>query len=154
MTLSDILIRDAIIPILNPVSKKQVFSDLARHIAIITDLSEHQVFESLLHREKLGSTGIGNGIAIPHAKFKSLKGLVGLFARLDKPIEFDALDDAPVDLIFVLLAPEGAGADHLKGLAKIARVLRDQSRLERLRATMDADIIFDVLCDADMSKAA
>jgi nitrogen PTS system EIIA component len=154
MTLSDILIRDAIIPILNPVSKKQVFNDLAREIAIMTDLSEHQVFESLLHREKLGSTGIGNGIAIPHAKFKSLKGLVGFFARLDKPIEFDALDDAPVDLIFVLLAPEGAGADHLKGLAKIARALRDQSRLERLRATMDADILFDVLCDADMSKAA
>jgi nitrogen PTS system EIIA component len=154
MTLSDILIRDAIVPILNPVSKKQVFNDLARHIAALTDLSEHQIFEALLHREKLGSTGIGNGIAIPHTKFKSLKGLVGLFARLDKPIEFDALDDAPVDLIFVLLAPEGAGADHLKGLAKIARVLRDPNRLARLRATMDADMLFDILCDTDISKAA
>jgi nitrogen PTS system EIIA component len=154
MTLSDILLRDAIIPILNPVSKKQVFSELAKHIADLTDLSENQIFESLLHREKLGSTGIGNGIAIPHTKFKSLKRLVGLFARLDKPIEFDALDGTPVDLIFVLLAPEGAGADHLKGLAQIARVLRDPNRLAKLRSTMDADMLFVILCDSNISKAA
>ncbi len=154
MTLSDILMRDAIIPILNPVSKKQVFSVLAKHVADLTDLSENQVFEALLHREKLGSTGIGNGIAIPHAKFKSLKRLVGLFARLDKPIEFEALDDTPVDLIFVLLAPEGAGADHLKGLAQIARALRDPNRLVKLRSTMDADMLFDILCDSNISKAA
>jgi PTS system nitrogen regulatory IIA component len=91
----------------------------------------------VLHRERLGSTGVGRGVAIPHGKLAKLDRLVGLFARLDKPIDFEALDGEPVDLIFLLLAPEGAGADHLKALARIARLLRDEKIAEQLRAARD-----------------
>jgi nitrogen PTS system EIIA component len=103
------------------------------------------VFDSLLQRERLGSTGIGNGLAIPHGKFEGLDRLVGLFARLDKAIDFDALDGHPVDLVFVLLAPEGAGADHLKGLAKVARVLRNPAITAKIRSLREPDLIFDIL---------
>lgn len=154
MTLIDILNRNSIISILSPVSKKQVFQNISAYLSGLTSLSESEIFEALMHRERLGSTSIGNGIAIPHAKFKTIDTLVGLFARLEKPIAFEALDEAPVDLVFVLLAPEGAGADHLKGLAQIARLLRDQDRIKRLRATPDADLIYSILCEAPNLKAA
>ncbi len=154
MTISDILTQNSIMPILKSVSKKQVFSDLSVHLQTLTGIPAQEICEALMHRERLGSTGIGNGIAIPHAKFNTLQGLVGLFARLEKPVEFDALDDAPVDLIFVLLAPEGAGADHLKGLARIARILRDTNRIKRLRGTQDRDMMFDILCEDTLLQAA
>ncbi len=154
MTLIDILNRDAIISILNPVSKKQVFQNISVHLSAMAPLSASEIFEALMHREKLGSTSIGNGIAIPHAKFKTIHSLIGLFARLEKPLAFDALDEAPVDIVFVLLAPEGAGADHLKGLAQIARLLRDQDRTKRLRSTLDSDLIYSILCETPNLKAA
>ncbi|MES1155796.1 MAG: PTS sugar transporter subunit IIA, partial [Pseudorhodoplanes sp.] len=103
------------------------------------------VFETLLQREKLGSTGIGHGIAIPHGKLSKLERLFGLFARLDRPIDFESLDGQPVDLIFLLLAPEGAGADHLKALARVARLLRDPDTASKLRDSRDADAIYAVL---------
>ena len=98
-----------------------------------------------MQREKLGSTGVGNGIAIPHGKLPKLNKLFGLFARLDRPIDFEALDGQPVDLVFLLLAPEGAGADHLKALARVARLLREPDVVQKLRQSRDADALYAVL---------
>jgi PTS system nitrogen regulatory IIA component len=106
-----------------------------------------------LQREKLGSTGIGNGIAIPHGKLAKIERLFGLFARLDRPVDFDALDGQPVDLVFLLLAPEGAGADHLKALARVARLLRDRDIARKLRDSRDAEAIYAVLALAPPAAA-
>jgi len=107
-----------------------------------------------LQRERLGSTGVGNGIAIPHGKIASVRSIVGVFARLESPVDFEALDDQPVDLVFLLLAPEGAGADHLKALSRIARVLRDQDLVAKLRATDSASAIYAFLNEEQASNAA
>src|SRR5690606_5757367 len=115
--------------------------------AALTGLAERVIFETLLQREKLGSTGIGLGIAIPHGKLPTLDRIFGLFARLDRPIDFEALDGNPVDLIFLLLAPEGAGADHLKALARIARLRRDLEVARKLRESREADALYAVLTD-------
>src|SRR5918996_931780 len=115
--------------------------------------NERAIFEILLQREKLGSTGVGNGIAIPHGKLPKLGKLFGLFARLDRPIDFEALDGQPVDLIFLLLAPEGAGADHLKALARIARLLRDPEVARKLRDSRDVDALYAVLAMPSASAA-
>ena len=125
MPLTDLVAPNAIIPALKVNSKKQALQELAARAAELTGQNERTIFEILLQREKLGSTGVGNGIAIPHGKLPKLDKLFGLFARLDRPIDFEALDGQPVDLVFLLLAPEGAGADHLKALARVARLLRD-----------------------------
>lgn len=145
MDLSDLLSKDAVIARLKAKSKKQAIQELAAKAAELTGLSEREIFDTLLQRERLGSTGVGQGIAIPHGKLTRLDALVGLFARLDKPIDFDALDDEPVDLVFLLLAPEGAGADHLKALARVARQLRDGAITKGIRSAPDADEIFDFL---------
>ncbi len=116
---------DAVIPALKVNGKKQALQELAAKAAELTGQNERAVLEVLMQREKLGSTAVGNGIAIPHGKLPKLERLFGLFARLGRPIDFEALDGQPVDLIFLLLAPEGAGADHLKALARVARLLRD-----------------------------
>src|SRR5215468_1938733 len=145
MPLSDLVAPHAVVPALKVNSKKQAIQELAARAAELTGHGEREVLEILQQREKLGSTGIGNGIAIPHGKLGKLSRLVGLFARLDRPIDFDALDGQPVDLIFVLLAPEGAGADHLKALARIARMLRDHELANKLRDARDAEAIYAVL---------
>jgi PTS system nitrogen regulatory IIA component len=119
--------------------------ELAARAAELTGQSERAIFEVLLQREKLGTTAVGYGIAIPHGKLPKLEKLFGLFARLERPIDFEAMDGQPVDLLFLLLAPEGAGADHLKALAKIARLLRDQEVARKLRASTDAPAIYSVL---------
>jgi PTS system nitrogen regulatory IIA component len=145
MPLSDLLAANAVVPALKAGNKKQALQELAAKAATLTGRAEREIFEILLQRERLGSTGIGNGVAIPHGKLPKLDRLVGLFARLEKPIEFEALDGHPVDLIFLLLAPEGAGADHLKALARIARLLRDSATAEKLRATADAGELHKLL---------
>jgi nitrogen PTS system EIIA component len=145
MALADLLRQDAIIPALKANSKKHVLQDLAAKAAFITGLPEREIFDVILQRERLGSTGVGNGIAIPHGKLASIKGIVGIFARLETPVDFEALDDQPVDLVFMLLAPEGAGADHLKALSRVARVLRDQDLTARLRTCDTAPAIFACL---------
>ena len=132
-------------PTLKVNGKKQALQELSARAAKLTGQNERLIFETLMQREKLGSTGVGNGIAIPHGKLPKLEKLVGLFARLDRAIDFEALDGQPVDLIFLLLAPEGAGADHLKALARIARLLRDQDVAKKLRASRDAQAIYSVL---------
>ena len=145
MPLDDILAADAIFTALKAGNKKQALQELAAKAAVSTGRAEREIFDILLQRERLGSTGIGNGVAIPHGKLPKLKALVGLFARLEKPIDFEALDGHPVDLIFLLLAPEAAGADHLKALARIARLLRDPAIAAKMRATGDAQIIYELL---------
>jgi len=126
MEISDLVQPEAVISGLKAGGKKQLLQELARHAAQITGVNEKKIFETLLERERLGTTGVGNGIAIPHGKLADFKRLYGLFARLEKPIDFDAIDEQPVDLVFLLLAPEGAGADHLKALARVSRLLRDR----------------------------
>ncbi|MBN9020231.1 MAG: PTS IIA-like nitrogen regulatory protein PtsN [Rhizobiales bacterium] len=155
MDLSDLITPDAIVPALKANGKKQALQELAEKAATLTGLDERQIFDTLLQRERLGSTGVGNGIAIPHGKLAGLKRIHGVFARLAKPIEFDALDDQPVDLIFLLLAPESAGADHLKALARIARLLREPGLATKLRASSDASALYAVLtASATASNAA
>ena len=154
MPLLDFLTPEAVVPALRVSGKKQALQELATHAARLTGLDERAVFEALLQRERLGSTGIGEGLAIPHGKLASLTRLFGLVARLDKPIDFEALDGQPVDILFLLLAPEGAGADHLKALARIARVLREPGTIERIRATRDADALYAVLTESPTPRAA
>lgn len=154
MDLSDLITAKAILPALKVNSKKQVIQELAAKAAEITGLPERDIFDTLLQRERLGSTGVGHGIAIPHGKPVALDRLVGVFARLERPIDFDALDDQPVDLVFLLLAPEGAGADHLKALARIARQLRDPGIATKLRASHEADAIYALLTQGLASNAA
>jgi PTS system nitrogen regulatory IIA component len=145
MLLSDLVAPNAVIPALKVNSKKPAIQELAARAAALTGEGERAIFEILMQREKLGSTGVGNGIAIPHGKLPKLRKLFGLFARLDRPIDFDALDGQPVDLIFLLLAPETAGADHLKALARVARLLRDQDVARKLRDSRDAEALYAVL---------
>jgi PTS system nitrogen regulatory IIA component len=151
MPLSDLIAPSAIIPALKVNNKKQAIQELAARAAALTGQNERAILEILLQREKLGSTGVGNGIAIPHGKLAKLGGLFGLFAR---PIDFEALDGQPVDLIFLLLAPEAAGADHLKALARVARLLRDPEIARRLRDSRDADALYAVLSLPSASSAA
>ena len=136
---------NAVVPALKVNGKKQAIQELSSRAAKLTGQNERLIFETLMQREKLGSTGVGNGIAIPHGKLPKLEKLVGLFARLDRPIDFESLDGQPVDLIFLLLAPEGAGADHLKALARVARLLREPATVARLRESRDADALYAVL---------
>ena len=145
MLLSDLVAPNAVIPALKVNGKKQAIQELAARAATLTGGGERAIFEILMQREKLGSTGVGNGIAIPHGKLPKLEKLFGLFARLDRPIDFDALDGQPVDLVFLLLAPETAGADHLKALARVARLLRDQDVARKLRDSRDAEALYAVL---------
>jgi nitrogen PTS system EIIA component len=154
MPLLDFLTPEAVVASLRVSGKKQALQELAAHAARLTGLDERVVFEALLQRERLGSTGIGEGLAIPHGKLPNLSRLFGLVARLDRPIDFEALDGQPVDILFLLLAPEGAGADHLKALARIARVLREPGTIERIRAARDADAVFAVLMEAPTPRAA
>src|SRR5262247_1138101 len=145
MLLTDLVAPNAVIPALKVNSKKQILQELAAKAAELSGQSERTVLEILQQREKLGSTGVGNGIAIPHGKLPKLNKLFGLFARLDRPVDFEALDGQPVDLVFLLLAPETAGADHLKALARVARLLRDADVARKLRESRDAEAIYAVL---------
>mgnify|MGYP000088422256 FL=1 len=154
MTLGDIVTQEAIIPDLRVSSKKQLLQAVAEKASEVTGLSARAVFDTILQRERLGSTGVGKGIAIPHGKFSDFDRIAGVFARLHSPIDFESLDDQPVDIVFLLLAPESAGADHLKALSRIARVLRDPVRISNLRATSDPEALFAFLTQEQASNAA
>jgi PTS system nitrogen regulatory IIA component len=154
MTLTDLVASNAILPALKANNKKKVIQELAARAAELTGQNERAILEILLQREKLGSTAVGNGVAIPHGKLPKLGRLFGLFARLEKPVDFEALDAQPVDLVFLLLAPEAAGADHLKALARVARLLRDPEIARKLRESRDADALYAVLAMSPASSAA
>ena len=150
---ADLVSPNAIIPALKVNGKKQALQEIAAKAAALTGQSERAILEILLQREKLGSTGVGNGVAIPHGKLAKLANVFGLFARLERPVDFEALDGQPVDLVFLLLAPEGAGADHLKALARVARLLRDPEVARKLRNSRDADALYAVLAMPSASAA-
>lgn len=154
MALNDILALPAVFPALRVSSKKQALQELAARAAEILKRDEREIFETLNQRERLGSTGVGNGIAIPHGKLPKMDTLFGMFARLEKPVDFEALDGEPVDLVFLLLAPEAAGADHLKALARVARLLRDPEVAKKLRSSRDAAAIYAILTGTAASNAA
>jgi PTS system nitrogen regulatory IIA component len=154
MELNDLLSAETILPNLKVNSKKQLLQELADKAAELNLLAKRDIFEALLQRERLGSTGVGNGIAIPHGKLQGLDRLVGIFAQLESPIAFDAIDDQPVDLVFLILAPEGSGADHLRILSKVSRVLRNDEIVQKIRSTKDASAIYSFLIDEETSHAA
>jgi PTS system nitrogen regulatory IIA component len=153
MPTTDLVAPNAIIPTLKVNGKKQALQEIAAKAAELTGHSDRAILEILLQREKLGSTGVGNGVAIPHGKLAKLDGVFGLFARLERPIDFEALDGQPVDLISLLLAPEGAGADHLKALARVARLLRDPEVARKLRNSRDVESLYAVLAMPSASVA-
>ena len=148
MDIADLITPLSVIAQLRVANKKSALQELAKRAAAMTGLPERAIFDVLLERERLGSTGIGMGVGIPHGKLAGLTGIYGIFARLERPIPFEAIDDRPVDLIFLLLAPEDAGTDHLKALALVSRLLRDRAACEKLRGTDNADAIFALLTNA------
>ena len=145
---------DGVVANLKVSSKKQILQELAQRAAVLTGLHERAIFDTLLERERLGTTGVGVGIAIPHGKLPDLDHIYGLFARLAQPVDFEAIDDQPVDLIFLLLAPASAGADHLKALARVSRLLRDKAVCEKLRGSDTPEAIYALLTDSATSHAA
>ncbi len=145
MEISDLMTAEGVVSNLRATSKKHALQELAKRASEISGMHERAIFDVLLERERLGTTGVGNGIAIPHGKLPNLERLYGLFARLEKPIDFDSIDEQPVDLIFLLLAPESAGADHLKALARVSRLLRDKKGCEKLRGADSAEALYALL---------
>jgi PTS system nitrogen regulatory IIA component len=154
MHLSSFISPDSVVPSLKVKTKKQLLQELSARAARLTGLPERDIFDVLLQRERLGSTGLGQGIAIPHGKLAGLKRIVGIFARLAEPIDFEAVDGEKVDIVFLLLAPEGAGADHLKALARISRLLREGNAVDKLRASRDASALYAVLTADEASSHA
>lgn len=154
MDLGDLIVRDGIMPALAATSKKQALHDMAVRAAELTGLDVRTIFDTLLQRERLCSTGFGHGIAIPHIRLAQVTATVGLFARTVTPIEFDALDGEPVDLIFLLLSPEHAAGDHLKALARISRLVRQPGTLASLRSAKDAESLHAIISDAAEPHAA
>lgn len=154
MALDDILRPGAIVPSLRSPNKKQALLDLSERAAQISGLNAREIFDAIYQRERLGSTGIGEGIAIPHGKLPRCSVIFGVFARLARPIAFEALDDAPVDLMFMLLAPEAAGADHLNALSRAARALRDPGIVAAIRSTRDPSAMYSVLVGLSRPHAA
>lgn len=154
MLLSKLITPEAVIPSLKANTKKQALQELSERAAVVSNLGAREIFDAVIQRERLGSTGTGDGIAIPHAKLVRAKSIFGIFARLVRPIDFEALDGAPVDLICLLIAPESAGADHLKALARLARLLRDPAVTAKLRAARDISALDAVLTEETASHAA
>tara|TARA_R110002096_G_scaffold11971_7_gene43580 strand:+ start:392 stop:853 length:462 start_codon:yes stop_codon:yes gene_type:complete len=153
MNIGDLLSVDSIVAGFKASSKKQAIQALARKIAVNAGVDDRLVFDKLLERERLGSTGVGKGVAIPHARIAGLPKITGLFAKLASPIDFDSVDERPVDLIFMLLAPEEAGADHLKALASVSRLLRDDQMCNKLRLTPDSNAIYAMLAEPSSAAA-
>ena len=145
MNISDLLAPDAVLPALRAQNKKQLLQELASRAHNAVRLPERRIFETLIERERLGTTGVGAGIAIPHGRMAEASVITGVFARLESPIDYDAVDSQPVDLVFMLLAPENAGADHLKALARVSRLLRSQATCEKLRAAGTAEALYAIL---------
>ena len=148
MDVSDLITPEAIVVDLRAGSKKQALQELAARASSLTAVDEQLIFDTLVNRERLGSTGVGQGIALPHGRFEQVTEIFGLFGRLNKPVDFESVDDKPVDLIFVLLVPEAAGADHLKALASVSRLLRIKTLCAKLRGARNPDAVYALVCGA------
>lgn len=145
MKLSEIMSGNSIFMGLKSNSKRQLLQDLANKAAEITGINERTIFDTVLERENLGSTGFGEGTALPHGRFAELDKVYGFFAKLNSPVDFEAIDGKPVDLIFMLLSPEGNGADHLTALAQASRILKDESTRTKIRQISSAQEIYALL---------
>jgi len=154
MEIVDLLGPEAVIGQLKVTSKKQALQELAQRAARLTGIHERTVFDVLIERERLGTTGIGHGIAIPHGKLAGLDRVYGVFAKLERPVDFDAIDNQPVDLIFLLLAPANCGTDHLKALAKVSRMLRDRILCEKMRGSTSCDANYALMNETENRTAA
>jgi PTS system nitrogen regulatory IIA component len=143
--LADLLTPRSVLAQLRAPGKRQVLQELARRAALMTGILDKRIYDALVERERLGTTGIGSGIAVPHCRLPELERLYGFFARLERPVPFEAIDDQPVDLVFLLLAPADAGAEHLKALARVSRLLRDKAMCEKLRGANSADALYALL---------
>jgi len=154
MDIADLITPECVAANLKATSKKQLLQDLSKRMADITGVAERAIFDVLLERERLGTTGVGSGIAIPHGKLPDLDRPHGFFAKLESPIDFDSIDEQPVDLIFLLLAPESAGADHLKALARVSRLLRNKGICQKLRETDSPTSLYALLTQEAASHAA
>jgi PTS system nitrogen regulatory IIA component len=153
-SLSDLLTPEDVVAALAVPNKKSLFVQLSRLAAKTRELSASEVTERLLERERLGSTGFGGGVAIPHGKIPGLERVVGVFARLSSPIDFAAIDEMPVDLVFLLLSPPDAGVEHLKALARVSRKLRDRTFVAKLRGAGSTDALYALLANGDGRGAA
>ncbi len=154
MSFSQLIKPDGVLPALRVNGKKQALQEISDRAALVSGLPAREIFDALLQRERLGSTGVGDGVAIPHGKLAKCEQIFGVFARLDRPIDFEAPDGLPVDLVFALIAPESAGADHLKALAMSARLLRNGATAAQLRATRDPTALYALLTMGATSNAA
>jgi PTS system nitrogen regulatory IIA component len=154
LTMRDLVSSKCVAARLAGATKKDVLLKLATEAADFLGKDKFAVFDVLWERERLGTTGIGQSIAIPHGRVPGLKKVVGFFARLERPVAFEAIDDKPVDLVFLLLSPEGAGADHLHALATVSRLLRDPKLCLQLRNAKDAAAIYRLLTESESAKAA
>lgn len=154
MQLTDFLDFDAIKPAMSAGNKRALLQQLASLAASRTDLPAAAILATLAEREKLASTGFGQGVAIPHGKVDGLTRIYGLFVRLSEPIRYKAVDGQPVDLVFLLLSPPEAGAEHLKALAAVSRVVRHGPTLEKMRGARSRDALAAVLLGADERDAA
>ena len=153
MEIIDFLNAECVLSLVNTTSKKQTLQELAKHASKIIGHNDRVIFNILLERERLGSTGIGRGIAIPHGKIPELNRVYGVFAKLEQPIEFDAIDGQTVDMMFLLLAPENAGADHLKALSRVSRMFRNTDMCKKLRAARNKIGLCSVLLSASDSNS-
>lgn len=154
MDLTDLTPSEAVFHMMRASSKKTLFQELAQKLSVVVDVDHREIFAALLERERLGSTGMSRGVAIPHCRLPGLDRIYGAVARLETPIDFEAVDGEPVDLVFVILAPETAGSDHLKALARVSRVLRDQTMCQKLRGAKDAAAIHALLAEPSQSSEA
>jgi PTS system nitrogen regulatory IIA component len=152
--MAELITPQSVVPSLRVAGKRQLLQELARRAAPIAGVDERVILDTLLERERLGSTGIGGGTAVPHGRLAQLPRMFAMFFRLERPIPFDSVDDQPVDLVFLLLTPDNAGADHLKALARLSRLLRDQATCAKLRGTDRADALYVLLTDRTASHAA
>lgn len=154
MDLSAILPTEAVKVASGFTSKKRLFQAIGDLAASVYGLAPRSVVEALQDRESLGPTGVGGGIALPHARLDGIDHVAGIFIRAEKPFDFEAVDRKPVDLVFALLAPEGAGVEHLKALAMVSRTMRDADLCAKLRANTDPVTIHAMLTEAQQSQAA
>ncbi len=154
MELSKFLLPEAIVSDAKAGSKKRVLQDAANLAEKAYSLPASRLLSALQARELLGPTGMGNGVAIPHARLPEITHVAGVFMHLENPISFDAVDRQPVDLVFVLFAPEGAVTDHLKSLARVSRILRNEATCKKLRSTRDATALYSILMENERSQAA
>lgn len=154
MELTELTPPEAVFPALKATSKKNLFQELAHRMAGVAGVDSRELFAALLERERLGSTGVGRGVAIPHCRLPTVTRIYGALGRLETPINFEAVDQQPVDLVFLLIAPDCAGADHLKALARVSRLMRDPGTCEKLRGAHDAAAIYALIAEPLRSKAA